>query len=307
MIEKIKAISVVLLLLTFISGCNQSMPDEVIIDDTIIEEQVESDDSYPTTTETFYKAKQKATEIHLEHQIAFYSGCEYYAVEKKLIPIKETCGYVTRKNETRASRIEWEHVVSMWQVGHQLQCWQDGGRANCNSNNKYRHMETDLHNLVPTIGEINGDRSNYEHGMIEGEPRVYGENVDAEVDFSAKVFEPRPEVRGDIARIYFYMQQKYALNYSDQKMQLYTAWSNSDPVDSWEITRNHSIAALQGDSNHFVSNDNDYSPSLSCDPEKKYCSHMTSCEDATYYLQQCGRTGLDGNKDGTPCESSLCY
>ncbi len=30
-------------------------------------------------------------------------------------------------------------------------------------------MEADLHNLVPAVGEINGDRSNYRFGMISGE------------------------------------------------------------------------------------------------------------------------------------------
>lgn len=258
---------------------------------------------YPYTTKSFSKAKEETTQIYLSHQEAFYSGCEYYAVGKKLIPLKESCGYVTRKDENRASRIEWEHVVSMWQVGHQLQCWQNGGRSNCSKkNNKYRLMETDLHNLVPTIGELNNDRSNHKHGMIEGEARIYGA-VDAEVDFKAGVFEPRPEVRGDIARIYFYMQQKYGLNYSRQQTQLFNAWSNSDPIDAWEKERNLAIAAIQGDSNHTVSEDDDYSPSLSCDPVKKYCRHMTSCSDATYYLNNCGRTSLDGDKDGIPCES----
>jgi len=29
--------------------------------------------------------------------------------------------------------------------------------------------EADMHNLVPAIGEINGDRSNYPYGNIRGE------------------------------------------------------------------------------------------------------------------------------------------
>ena len=35
-------------------------------------------------------------------------------------------------------------------------------------------MEADLHNLVPAIGEINGDRSNFTFEHIDGEERVYG-------------------------------------------------------------------------------------------------------------------------------------
>ncbi|MEK6482018.1 thermonuclease family protein [Catalinimonas sp. 4WD22] len=38
---------------------------------------------------------------------------------------------------------------------------------------------------------------------------------------------------------------------------------------------------------------------------KRYCKEMTSCEEAKYYLEHCGLTRLDGDKDGVPCES-LC-
>jgi len=36
---------------------------------------------------------------------------------------------------------------------------------------------------------------------------------------------------------------------------------------------------------------------------KYYCKEMTSCEEAQYYLNQCGLTRLDGDGDGIPCES----
>lgn len=38
---------------------------------------------------------------------------------------------------------------------------------------------------------------------------------------------------------------------------------------------------------------------------KRYCREMTSCAEARFYLRQCGVRTLDGNHDGTPCES-LC-
>lgn len=38
---------------------------------------------------------------------------------------------------------------------------------------------------------------------------------------------------------------------------------------------------------------------------KRYCKEMSSCEEARYYLEHCGLTRLDGDGDGTPCES-LC-
>ncbi|MFO1424576.1 MAG: thermonuclease family protein [Candidatus Competibacteraceae bacterium] len=38
---------------------------------------------------------------------------------------------------------------------------------------------------------------------------------------------------------------------------------------------------------------------------KSTCREMTSCEEARFYLTQCGVSRLDGDKDGTPCEA-LC-
>lgn len=36
---------------------------------------------------------------------------------------------------------------------------------------------------------------------------------------------------------------------------------------------------------------------------KYYCKEMGSCEEAIYYLVNCGLTRLDGDGDGIPCES----
>ena len=41
------------------------------------------------------------------------------------------------------------------------------------------------------------------------------------------------------------------------------------------------------------------------DCSKKYCKHMTSCNEAYYKYSQCGHTRLDVDKDGVPCEN-LC-
>ena len=38
---------------------------------------------------------------------------------------------------------------------------------------------------------------------------------------------------------------------------------------------------------------------------KRTCGEMTSCAEARFYLNECGLSRLDGDKDGTPCEA-LC-
>ena len=68
-------------------------------------------------------------------------------------------------------------------------------------------------------------------------------------------------------------------------------WSESDPVPPWAWRRGQrtpSKSAAVADTQ--------------CGG-KRYCREMTSCEEAKFYLQQCGRSSLDGDKDGVPCES----
>lgn len=38
---------------------------------------------------------------------------------------------------------------------------------------------------------------------------------------------------------------------------------------------------------------------------KRYCKEMSSCEEARFYLEECGLSRLDGDEDGIPCEN-LC-
>jgi hypothetical protein len=37
-----------------------------------------------------------------------------------------------------------------------------------------------------------------------------------------------------------------------------------------------------------------------------YCSQMSSCEEAKFFLQHCPGTKMDGDNDGTPCEQQWC-
>lgn len=39
---------------------------------------------------------------------------------------------------------------------------------------------------------------------------------------------------------------------------------------------------------------------------RRYCSQMTSCEEAIYFLRHCPGTEMDGDGDGVPCESQWC-
>jgi len=37
-----------------------------------------------------------------------------------------------------------------------------------------------------------------------------------------------------------------------------------------------------------------------------YCSQMTSCAEATFFLRNCAGVKMDGDNDGIPCEQQWC-
>jgi hypothetical protein len=47
------------------------------------------------------------------------------------------------------------------------------------------------------------------------------------------------------------------------------------------------------------------SVSYKCDG-RVYCSKMTSCEEAKFFLQHCPGVKMDGDGDGVPCEQQWC-
>ena len=202
---------------------------------------------------TFYQAKKAATNIYQAHPVTFYCGCKIDWHGKKGIPELASCGYQVRKQKVRANRIEWEHVMPAWQFGHLRQCWQKGGRKNCERNDTvFRQIEADLHNLTPAIGEVNGDRSNFSFSQWRGiDGATYGQ-CSMQVNFKGRKAMPPENARGAIARTYLYMSQRYQLRLSNAQTQLMQAWDNTYPVSQWECERDQKIATIQGNHNTFV-------------------------------------------------------
>ena len=155
------------------------------------------------------------------------------------------------KENDRAKRVEFEHVMPAHNFGRHLPCWNKGGRKACRRDNTFRVMESDMHNLVPSIGEVNGDRSNYR--FASNNPRIgqYG-NCEFEVNFKEQRAYPKKDIRGDIARIYFYMSDRYNIRLSKQERRLMEVWNKQDPVDNWERIKNKRVLRLQGNKNKFI-------------------------------------------------------
>lgn len=198
----------------------------------------------------FASAKKVLPRVYAGLEEDFYCGCRYSG---KAVDLR-SCGYVARRNENRARRIEWEHVVPASHLGAQRQCWQDGGRKNCSGQDaRFDLMEGDLNNLVPAVGEVNGDRGNMSYGAWTRKPEhVYGQCTSVP-DFQNKRFQPREEVRGRAARISLYMHTRYRLSLSSQDKKLWCGWARTYPVDDWERARNERIVRVQGEGNPLVS------------------------------------------------------
>ncbi|MCQ4348041.1 endonuclease [Pseudomonas stutzeri] len=203
----------------------------------------------PQAPDNFQQAKQLARDLHGERGQTFYCGCDYRGNRVDLA----SCGYQPRRNRERAARLEWEHVVPAWVIGHQRQCWKQGGRAYCSANDAvFARAEADLHNLVPAIGEVNGDRSNFPFtDRLAANPSQYGRCAMV-VDFKARKAMPPEPTRGAIARTYLYMHERYQLRLSKQDRQLYSAWHRLYPPSEAERRRNQAIACKMGWGNPYV-------------------------------------------------------
>ncbi len=203
---------------------------------------------------SFSQSKRLAVSIFKQHPESFYCGCHIQWHGKKGTPDLSSCGYKVRKQPKRANRIEWEHIVPAAHLGKQRQCWQDGGRKNCTRHDPvYKVMEADLHNLVPSVGEVNGDRSNYSFNQWHPSTAdvTYGQ-CHMYVNFKHdKVMAPQ-QARGAIARAYLYMSNHYHVRLSKQQKRLMNSWNKQHPVTAWECKRNQLIKSIQGNDNPFV-------------------------------------------------------
>ena len=111
------------------------------------------------------------------------------------------------------------------------------------ASNSVTNMASDLHNLKPSDPSENGSRGNSSFGW--------------------NAYEPRDEVKGDIARIMLYMVVMYnqlTLVDSSPNSNYYEMgflsdlleWNLQDPVDDFERNRNNVIYSYQGNYNPFI-------------------------------------------------------
>jgi deoxyribonuclease-1 len=189
--------------------------------------------------------------IYYDNQNTFYCANPYeiriVKGKQKALIIQDDKFYTPRKlffksgkPNYRAKIIEWEHIMPAHNFGKHLECWQNGGRKACKKDKLFKKMEVDMHNLVPAIGEVNADRSNYKYGADKPKKGQYG-NCNMQVDFKSKRAYIRDEIKGNVARAYLYMSEKYNIKLSSKEQKMFNAWDKLDPISKWEITKNQRI------------------------------------------------------------------
>lgn len=211
---------------------------------------------------SFRKSKKVLFEIYGKSGKTFYCQCDYN--NKKIS--HQSCGYQFDKHKKRSTRLEWEHVVPAEAFGQSFKEWREG-HADCKNrkkksfkgrkcaskvNSEFNFMESDLYNLKPAVGSINAMRSNY--SMTDGlgaSAKLFGK---CEMRIENRKVQPPDNVKGDIARIYFYMDKTYPGRgiISNKNQKLYEAWDKLDPVDNTECEIAGKIKAIQGNANPFV-------------------------------------------------------
>jgi len=102
-----------------------------------------------------------------------------------------------------------------------------------------------LHNLKPSNPSINSSRGNKYYDYIT----------------STVAYEPRDEVKGDLARILLYMWTMYEIlslvdsapsTYQMALLTVLLEWHDIDPVDDFERNRNEVIYSHQNNRNPYI-------------------------------------------------------
>ena len=137
----------------------------------------------------------------------------------------------------------------------------------------YSSVVADLHNIVPANSEVVPNRRDFPPGKVAETIYTNGfwkAGIGSLADMETNFYEPAEKLKGDFSRIYFYMAAVYpqplwnsrgAMLFADGFYPLLTPygkeilleWHRSDPVDDAERQRDSAIAAVQGNTNPFVS------------------------------------------------------
>lgn len=134
-------------------------------------------------------------------------------------------------------------------------------------NNPEKPQYTDQHNLLPTkMTNVNGARGNRPVGNVVTPNLTFLDSKRGLDAAGNEVYEPRDEIKGDVARALMYQAVTYNgtngtwafPNYISfifpygQDLDVILQWHFQDPPSNYEIARNEYIYSIQGNRNPFI-------------------------------------------------------
>jgi deoxyribonuclease-1 len=116
-------------------------------------------------------------------------------------------------------------------------------------------IKSDLHHLYPVTKNSNSVRSNHPFGFISEGSIVCGNSKKGLIKNTKVIgFEPTDSHKGNVARAMFYISIRYKMPIDSYQETALRQWHKTDPVDSFEKSRNIAISKIQGNKNPFIEN-----------------------------------------------------
>jgi len=218
-----------------------------------------------TTITSFAKAKKiLLKDIYTDYHKTIYCNAVYNPKDKSIISYPD--GFDDTILSTRAKRIEYEHIVPAQNFGRTFKEWREGSPLCINNKGEsykgrkcaekasilYNFMQSDMYNLYPAIGSVNGLRSNLAYTELpENIPNAFG---GCAFKIADKRAEPPEEVKGIVARATLYFEEAYKPRFkiNDRQRKIMQKWHADHPVTEWECIRTYRIENIQFSENKIV-------------------------------------------------------
>lgn len=205
------------------------------------------------------QAKKLIKMIHLDYKTTMLNDCQYVYDPKSCMDIT-VVDTATCSVEQQKQRMQWIQVVPDTFYGRTMACMNEDicvseftgkayrGKLCCRlTNAKYREMEADLYNLIPVVSAIADLQEGKAFGEVAKPTHMVGN-----VKIDSAFIEPPDERKGDIARVYLYMDQRYDLQLTPQERALFERWHALDAVDAKECAIAKIIKKVQKVANPWI-------------------------------------------------------
>lgn len=197
--------------------------------------------------------------IHFDYKKTWLNGCDYtYDLQScmdKTMVDTSTCS-VQEQNQT----VKWIQVVPDSFYGRNRECMNEevcvskytgknykGKRCCRQSDAEYRKMEADLFNLIPVVSAVAEKRTDQIFQEVKAPKYRVGK-----VKMDDAFIEPPDNLKGDIARVYLYMNERYGLDLTLDEKEAYYYWHKFDSVDQRECAIAKMIMKIQGSRNRWI-------------------------------------------------------